>query len=160
MSASFTDRARVGGFTLVELVMVMVLIGILSVVILPRLNSTSGFTSALFRDELASTLRYAQKAATSRRRMVCASIAPGAVGLSVATVSGATACDQGLQLAGGGSTLVSKDAAVTISPAPVTLYFQPDGRITADGNGANIYNASLSVSGEQLDIIGATGHVR
>lgn len=160
MSASFTDRAKAGGFTLVELVMVMVLIGILSVVILPRLNSTSGFSSVLFRDELASTLRYAQKAATSRRRLVCASIAPGGVSLSVATASGATSCNQSLQLAGGGATLVSKDAAVTISPASLTLYFQPDGRITADGSAAILYNASLSVSGEQLDIIGATGHVR
>lgn len=160
MFASCIDRTKASGFTLVELVMVMVLIGILSVVILPRMTSTSGFTSALLRDQLASTLRYAQKAATSRRRLVCVSIAPGSVGLTVATTAGATTCDQNLHLAGGESALVSKDAAVTISPAPQTLFFQPDGRITTNGNATAVYNATLSVSGDLLSIVGATGYVR
>lgn len=160
MSANCTNRInRAGGFTLVELVLIIVLLGILSVVILPRF-SPSDFGGALFRDELVSVLRYAQKAATSRRRLVCASIEPRTVSLAVATDAGATACNQNLQLAGGGSTLESKDTAVTISPAPLMLYFQPNGRITADGSAKTIYNASLSVHEAQLTIVGETGHVR
>ena len=160
MSANCTDRiGKTGGFTLVELVLIIVLLGILSVVILPRFNA-SGFTGDLFRDEVASVLRYAQKAATSRRRLVCVSIEPRTVSLAVATAAGATSCNQNLQLAGGGTTLESKDTAVTISPAPLMLYFQPNGRITADGSATTIYNASLSINEAQLTIVGETGHVR
>lgn len=160
MSANYTDRRkRADGFTLVELVLIMVLLGILSIVVLPRFNP-SGFSGALFRDQLVSVLRDARKAATSRRRLVCASIAPRTVSLAVATNPGATSCDQNLQLAGGGSTLESKDEAVTISPAPLMLYFQPNGRITADGSASTLYNANLSVNEAQLTIVGETGYVR
>lgn len=54
------------GFTIVELVVVIVLLGILSVTVLPRFFDIGGYRDRAAYDELASALRYAQKLAVAR----------------------------------------------------------------------------------------------
>ena len=53
------------GFTLVELVTVIVLLSVLSVAALSRLGGVSVFEQKAFFDEVANALRYAQKLAQS-----------------------------------------------------------------------------------------------
>jgi len=53
--------ARRRGFTLPELVMVIVVIGILAVVTAPRFISWKGFASRGFYDEAQAVVRYARK---------------------------------------------------------------------------------------------------
>ncbi|NDP40910.1 MAG: type II secretion system protein [Rhodoferax sp.] len=64
--------ARQRGFTLIELIMVMVMLGLLAVFAAPRLFSASDVYARGFHDETLAYLRYAQKAAIAQRRMVCA----------------------------------------------------------------------------------------
>jgi MSHA pilin protein MshC len=59
------------GFTLIELIMVIVLLGILAVFAAPRIFSNSDFYARGFHDETLALLRYAQKTAIAQRRMVC-----------------------------------------------------------------------------------------
>jgi MSHA pilin protein MshC len=154
------------GFTLVELVTVMILIGILAVVALPRLDQAGSFGAAAFRDRVAATLRYAQKSAVAKRRMVCATIAADRIALRVAGTFGATGCDAG----SGGYALPGPDgldpAAVSSSAdarlaTPVgPLYFQPSGAATSDANGATVADFSLTVTGQTpITVNGATGYV-
>lgn len=51
------------GFTLVELVLVITLVGILAVVAAPRFFGNATFDARGYRDELGAALRYAQKVA-------------------------------------------------------------------------------------------------
>ena len=69
----FGTRARGNqrGFTMVELVAMMVIMGVLAAIAAPRFFERSIFDSRGFYDQVISTLRYAQKAAIAQHRFVC-----------------------------------------------------------------------------------------
>jgi MSHA pilin protein MshC len=61
------------GFTLIELIMVVVILGVLAVFAAPRLLNTGDLYARGFHDETLAYLRYAQKTAIAQRRTVCVS---------------------------------------------------------------------------------------
>jgi MSHA pilin protein MshC len=65
------------GFTTIELVVVIVVMGILAAVIAPRLDLLSGFDERGFHDQLKASLQYARKAAVAARHPVCVSVTSG-----------------------------------------------------------------------------------
>lgn len=97
-------RSGQAAYTMVELIMVIVLIGILSSVAGPRFFSTSEFDNRRFADELASSIRYAQKVAV-------------ATGCAVEIRITATAYRLGQQPAAGGHC----NSSSTQFPTPVLL---------------------------------------
>lgn len=58
------------GFTFVELIMVMILVGVLAVAAIPRLFDRLTFDELAFFDQTKSMLRYAQKVAVAQNRPV------------------------------------------------------------------------------------------
>ena len=88
------------GFTLIELIMVIVILGVLAVFATPMLR-TDDFNARGFHDETMALLRYAQKAAIAQRRTVCVAFsksAPAYASLSIASAAGTdiTTCDTAL----------------------------------------------------------------
>jgi MSHA pilin protein MshC len=69
-------RDAQSGFTLVELITVMILIGILAVVATPRLGD-SGFRERGFRDAVVAAVSHARLTAVASRRFVCVTLVPG-----------------------------------------------------------------------------------
>jgi MSHA pilin protein MshC len=69
MHISFRCQSRCTGFTLVELVSVIVLLGVLAVFAAPRLNVTA-FSARSNRDAARSLLSYGQKIAIAQHRAV------------------------------------------------------------------------------------------
>jgi MSHA pilin protein MshC len=62
------DVSYAAGFTLVELVAIIVVVGILALFATPRMLDRSGFESRGFYDEAQAIVRYAQKIAISQRQ--------------------------------------------------------------------------------------------
>lgn len=77
------QRPHQRGFTLIELVMVIVLLGVLAVFAAPRIFNSNDFNARGFHDETLAFLRYAQKTAIAQRRIVCVTFAASSATLTV-----------------------------------------------------------------------------
>ena len=151
------------GFTLVELVLVLVLLAVLSVVAIPSLSGGDGLKSHAFGEQVRATLRFAQKTAVSHRRLVCATFSASSVTLSVASAFPASACNTAMPSPTGAAAYASSSSStISITPSlPTTaMYFQPSGNVTSDGAGATIVTPVLAVSdARSITIYGDTGYV-
>lgn len=151
---------RAAGFTLVELIATMMLIGILAAVAFPRMD-IGIYRELVFRDQVLSALRFAQKTASSHRRLVCVAFTASSVSLRMATANGASACDTALSLPGGAGSVQSGDAAtVVFNPLPADFFFQPDGRATSDSAGITVVDATLTIGEQSITLVGTSGYVQ
>jgi MSHA pilin protein MshC len=161
-------RARAAGFTMVELIVVMIVVGVLAAIGIPRLLGDKNMEAAVFGDQVVSGLRRAQAIATSHRRVVCVTVAAQGVTIRL------NGCGSGgLALNGlADDEYATTDGALSAAPvAPLgsVLFFQPDGRITAGSAGVTtVSNGGIAirttVGGQTstvrtISVEGTTGHV-
>lgn len=146
---------------MVELIGVMVLLGVVAAVALPKMDGAMALRGPAWRDQVLASLRSAHSLAQGHRRLVCAVLATGVVTLSIASVNPASSCNTALTGADGSAAYASESSGIALSVSPAgTVYFQPDGRITHDGAGTRLLNASVSVDSEAVIVlVGDTGHI-
>ncbi|UVW28586.1 type II secretion system protein [Massilia sp. H6] len=150
---------RASGFTMVELVMVMVLIGVIAAIGVPRMMGNNTMAAAAFGDQVVSALRTAQKSAVARRRLVCASVGASAVTLTMSPSSTRRNCTEPLNA----ETYSTSASGVTAAASPSTLYFQPNGMITSDADGRTPVSGTVVIQSDTSRTItfeGSTGHVQ
>ena len=149
------------GFTMVELVVVLMLVGVLAAVAVPKMGGLMGARDDAWRDGLLDAMRYAQKSAVSHRRLVCATVSNTQVSLQIATTNPASSCDASLMGPSGNNVFASSGTSTmttAVSPAGV-IFFQSDGRVTTDAAGATTADRTLTPLGlSAIAIIGETGH--
>jgi MSHA pilin protein MshC len=146
------------GFTLTELITVMVIVGIISVAAIPKFFDRDVFDSRGYRDQVLSTLRFAQKLAIAQRRFVCVDIEPGSVTLTFDTTEPSTA-----------HTAATCPGDPLVSPAGVTPYTisAPTANVTLAGYtdfsfsalGAPSAAQSITVGGYTITVEAETGYV-
>lgn len=154
-------RSRERGFTLAELIAVLLLVAILAATALPRLQGALSFRDDGWRDQVVAALNLAHKTAVSHRRLVCADVAAAGVTLHIASLNPATSCASVLPGIDGKALAADRRnaAAAAISP-PGALYFQPSGRVSTDGAGSSVVNRSIAIAGQAtIVLIAETGHV-
>ena len=145
---------------MVELIAVLLLMGVLAVTVLPRLDGALALRGAGWRDQVLAALQHARSQAQGHRRLVCVTVATGAVTLSIADTNPASNCNTALPGPDGDARFAHEASGIGTAVTPTgTLYFQPAGRITSDGAGSSALNASISVNGEDsISLVGETGY--
>jgi MSHA pilin protein MshC len=161
---------RAQGFTMVELIAVMLVIGVLAAVGIPRLVDGYGNAPQVYRDQVISALRIAKRNATTRRRVVCVTASDTAMVLRVSTQAGIPGnCAAPIAGIEDGDYRSSRDgvtsaASVGFAGTTGVLYFLPDGSISIDSAGLTPAVGNVAIRAGRatqftIAVDGRTGHV-
>lgn len=133
------------GFTLVELVAVVVVLGVISVSVYARLNSTNSGQVQASRDDLIAALFFAQQAAMARSNIQL-----------VVTASQVSVTENGSPINLGTGYYPLKFAN-TVSATPVTLSYDKLGRINSGSAKQTITLTSSSGASANV-VVEASGY--
>lgn len=154
------------GFTLVELIMVIVIMGVLAVYAMPRMFNSQDFYAKGFHDETMAYLRYAQKTAIAQRRTVCVTFGTNSLTLAVATAEATADCTSAATPFAGPKgesppTLTAKTPVTYSASPPVALNFNGLGQPTTSAGVVLTDPRSMQVSGvsKTIAVEAATGYV-
>lgn len=144
-----------GGFTLVELIVIISIVAFVALIAIPRFIGTGGFQSRGFYDEAHSVVRFAQKTAIAWRGTIFVCVTASSV--SAGTSAG---CATPLSHPTTGGALVAN------APSGVTLALVPAGDFTFDGLGrssaAKTITLTSTIAGDparQIVVEPETGYV-
>lgn len=137
-------RKLARGFTLIELVLVIVVLGIVSFVAAARMTNRADSDAHGFSQQVHSTLRQAHKTAIAQRRLVYVNIDTAARRVRVC-LDAASACTQPMPAPGGGNLDVAGASTVALSSGTTQFSFDGLGRpsiasdltVTVSGGGVS-----------------------
>lgn len=137
------------GFTLIELIIVIIILGVLSATVVPKFFTSSGFSEFAYRSDVIAKLRLIQTRAMQQVNEPCHRVKVTNKQLGkIDCDSAATFADQELQRA----TVVSVDNHdnVSFSPEDLIFDFNNFGRPFINGLNSKI---EITITGEQALVV-------
>jgi MSHA pilin protein MshC len=154
------------GYTMVELITVMVIMGVLAAIALPKFFNNNAFEARGFYDQVISTLRYAQKAAIAQNQFVCVTFGANPASVTLTQVVTGSACpgsSPGNNLAGpnGQATYSISSNNVSFTGIPAAFSFDALGRPFDTAGVLLPAHQSITVTGyaTPIQIEAETGYV-
>ncbi|WP_176451916.1 type II secretion system protein [Rhodoferax sp. TH121] len=149
-----------GGFTLIELVMVLVMLGVLAVFAAPRVFNRNDFEARGFHDQVLSTLRFAQKTAIAQRRTVCVAFTSTTVSLTRAAAEASNVCDPTLPVPGPrGELVLTAPANVVFTVVPTGFSFDGLGQSRPASVAPAVRTMTVVNAGRTITVEEVTGYV-
>jgi MSHA pilin protein MshC len=156
------------GFTLIELIMVILMLGILAVFVSPKLSNLNDFNARGFHDESLAFLRFAQKAAIAQRRTVCVTFSATSISLQIAPLA-PTAAAPTPNCGGSPKTLtgpsgttgsVTAESGISFATTPTDFNFDGLGRpINSAGTALSTQTIQVTNAAQSIVVEGITGYV-
>jgi MSHA pilin protein MshC len=150
--------SRSQGFTLIELIMVIVVLGILAISAMPKFFNISTFEQRGFFDDTLNAIRYAQKLAVATNCNVQVSIATNQFELKRPSATDRSQCrsttssdfTQSVMRPGSGESSYQGSLS-GVSLTSTTLYFSGKGQASADIN--------IDIGTRRITVVSSTGFV-
>jgi MSHA pilin protein MshC len=145
-------KNRIRGFSLVELVVVMVIVAILSALAIPRL-SDSEIKASWFGDQAKAAIRHAQRQAVAQHRNVYVDVQPGSIRLCYLP----DCSSQLTQLTDGSAYTLLAPSGVAINPTTAFSFNALGKPFDAFGVPGGV---ALSIAGKSVIVTAETGYVQ
>ncbi len=146
------------GFTLVELVMLIVILSILSATALPKFFSKNSFAERAFFDDTLNAVRYAQKLAVATGCGVQMSISSNSYTITRQGASGSASCPSGSTYSlavphpsSGDNSYSGAESDVSLTSSVPSFIF--------DALGAASTDTTLTVGSKTINVVAETGLV-
>ena len=135
IASSFLKRGRLCGFSMIELVIVLILAGMLAVYAIPRMTTPQSITLPAVANQLIGTIRYAQNLSMSQGQRYRINFAAGSYGIT--DMSGSTA-----------SLPPTAGTIVLLSPAILSGWNPPliNGYVAFDTRGVPYISATTTLA--------------
>ncbi|MBF0281366.1 MAG: prepilin-type N-terminal cleavage/methylation domain-containing protein [Zetaproteobacteria bacterium] len=131
------------GYTIIEIVLVLILVGVLSSYVAPRMFDQASYQGLGFHNEVQASLRYAQKVALAQRRFVCVTFSINTLSL---TMGSTASCGTPLKHPQDGSNYVVTGATgIQFNLLPSNFYFTPQGEPSM-GQSLQVVDSSRTIT--------------